>query len=248
MYFTYYGGKNGGDEANDIFVDSNNIAWIIGSTNSTDLESKPTKYQSTYNAGQSLGSAIFLINIDESGWIITPDVWLDGNGADNGQSITFDSMNNALITGNSLSDNFWNETVNINSNGTNPFGAFISKFDLKTNKLLMSSIIKMNFCSTIHCYLESQQILVNKDNRVYLLGNYKIYGVPINWQPIMLIISSVNDISPPEISIPGYNIGKTYGVGSNLTLKVTDDLSGVQSVFYQNPILYQSLRDPVRAY
>ena len=64
----------------------------------------------------------------------------------------------------------------------------------------------------------------------------------------MLIISSVNDISPPEISIPGYNIGKTYGVGSNLTLKVTDDLSGVQSVFYQNPILYQSLRDPVRAY
>jgi hypothetical protein len=111
LYSTYLGGS-GNDQGKGIAVTSAGVAFVTGSTNSTDF---PTL--NPVQATLGLSSAIaycgtapcpdaFITQLNAAGNGLNYSTYLGGNGYDSGQSIALDSTGDPYITGSTASTNF----------------------------------------------------------------------------------------------------------------------------------------------
>jgi hypothetical protein len=99
-YSTYLGG-NGGDRGNDIAVDRQGQAYVVGETNSTDFP--------IHNALQSTPGGdrdTFVAQLTADGAALRYSTYLGGSASDMGEGIAVDQQGRASVTGYTDSANF----------------------------------------------------------------------------------------------------------------------------------------------
>jgi hypothetical protein len=94
IYSTYLGGK-GTDEAYAIALDSNNNAYVTGSTDSIDFPKTAGVVQPANAGGQDL----FVSKLNASGTGLVFSTYLGGAGPDWGNAIAVDAAANVFVTG-----------------------------------------------------------------------------------------------------------------------------------------------------
>lgn len=125
-YATFYGGS-GEDIAFGISVQTDVIACVVGSTDSTDL-TLTTPYQSTIGGGFDG----FVLIAHEDGTSIISSTYLGGAGTDGCRSVSVDAMNDAYIAGYTASDDF--PTIGpYQSTRAGSFDGFVTKFTTATD-------------------------------------------------------------------------------------------------------------------
>ena len=108
VYSTYVGG-GGVDAARAIAVDTSGMAYITGSTNSTDwvcTNSCPSSFQGAYGGGATDAFIVKIGNLNGSVYPLTYFTYLGGNGDDIGNDIKVDSNQGAHVVGSTTSTNF----------------------------------------------------------------------------------------------------------------------------------------------
>jgi len=108
VYSTYVGG-GGSDVARAIAVDTNAMAYITGSTNSTDwvcTNSCPASFQGAYGGGATDAFIVKIGNLTGSIYPLTYFTYLGGNLDDIGNDIKVDSTQGAHVVGSTSSTNF----------------------------------------------------------------------------------------------------------------------------------------------
>jgi hypothetical protein len=108
VYSTYVGG-GGSDVARAIAVDTNAVAYITGSTNSTDwvcTNSCPASFQGAYGGGATDAFIVKIGNLTGSIYPLTYFTYLGGNLDDIGNDIKVDSTQGAHVVGSTSSTNF----------------------------------------------------------------------------------------------------------------------------------------------
>ncbi len=101
MYSTYLGG-NGADQANNVAVDSNGIAYVVGFAHSSDF---PTLHPYQLDPDQGENDAV-VIKLSSSGRNLIYGTYLGGGGFDWGFGIAVDGSGNAYVTGATHSSDF----------------------------------------------------------------------------------------------------------------------------------------------
>src|SRR5882724_11129792 len=88
-----------------IAVDASGLAYITGTTTSTDFPTK-NAFQ-PYHAGNPLDAFVIKIDPSQNGAdSVIYSTYLGGNANDLGRGIAVDSFGNAYVTGSTLSSNF----------------------------------------------------------------------------------------------------------------------------------------------
>jgi hypothetical protein len=108
VYSTYVGGGSV-DVARAIAVDTSGMAYITGSTNSTDwvcTSSCPSSFQGAYGGGATDAFIVKIGNLTGSIFPLTYFTYLGGNGDDIGNDIKVDSSQGAHVAGSTTSTNF----------------------------------------------------------------------------------------------------------------------------------------------
>ncbi|MFN4233475.1 MAG: SBBP repeat-containing protein [Bacteroidia bacterium] len=136
VYSTFIGGTN--DEAgNDIYVDANGSAYVVGYTNSINYDVIGA-YQ-TSNAGIN---DVFVTKLNSTGTALTYSTYIGGANNDYGYSIFVDGSGNAYVTGWTSSTNF-----DISSGAFQPtyaggtFDAFVTKLNANGSALTYSTYL-----------------------------------------------------------------------------------------------------------
>jgi len=101
IYGTYFGGS-GAETAGDIAVDSGGRAYVVGSTDSSDLSTSAGAYDRTANGSDD----VFLMKLNASGTGLLYSSYLGGASADVGTAIALDGTDNVYITGYTNSGDF----------------------------------------------------------------------------------------------------------------------------------------------
>jgi hypothetical protein len=107
VYSTYVGG-GGSDVARAIAVDTSGMAYITGSTNSTDwvCSCAASPFQGAYGGGATDAFIVKIGNLTGSIFPLTYFTYLGGNGDDVGNDIKVDSTQGAHVVGSTTSTNF----------------------------------------------------------------------------------------------------------------------------------------------
>lgn len=116
IYSTFFGGSNS-DQVRDVVLDSEGNTIVVGGTFSSDLPMK-NAYQGTYSSGDILGEEWF----EEEAWFwlmgdgfvakFSPEyelewsTYIGGQGRDIAYRVLTDSVDNVLVFGRTLSDDF----------------------------------------------------------------------------------------------------------------------------------------------
>ncbi len=149
IYSTYFGGDRG-EDASAVAVDSAGSAYLIGSTNSADLQVR-NPLQARYGGGECSGqpcSDVFVAKLNPAGTALVYATYLGGNGEDQGSGIAVDGAGNACLTGHTDSRNF--PTANAHqpafAGGAGFFGgdAFIAKLSPTGGSLVYSTYLGGN--------------------------------------------------------------------------------------------------------
>ena len=119
LYSTYIGGS-GADSGTGIAVTSAGIAYVTGTTSSTNLPTTSLAYQSTAPAGTNA----FVVQLSATFNAYTYASYLGGSGADSGAGITLNS-GGVFLTGTTASTDF--PTSIYTSGGKKD--AFVTKFN-----------------------------------------------------------------------------------------------------------------------
>ncbi|MFY9573727.1 MAG: SBBP repeat-containing protein, partial [Blastocatellia bacterium] len=107
IYSTLLGGS-ASDQATGIAIDSQGNAYVTGSTTSTDFDTTPGSFQTTYggsNIFSSVGDA-FATKLNNTGAALLFSTYLGGEGDDAGMGIALDSSGNSYLAGWTFSINF----------------------------------------------------------------------------------------------------------------------------------------------
>ena len=235
LFNTYFGGDSW-DIGNDVLVDSNNDILVIGSSSSTSttLILPPTKQ---YASGSLFNSRMFLLKLNDLGYIPEEFITFGGDGNNYGLSLALDQSDNIYIGGNTFSNNFWKGVdvhVPETSNNTR---AFVTKLLSPNYNLDLSSIVDSE-CVYHSCTFIATQIALGLNDSLYLLGHDRYADKNItpdhyNWKPFLMEISKTSDITPPVITFPGYQLDKIYSPKSFVNITVQDDSSGVDKFYYR---------------
>jgi hypothetical protein len=103
VYFTYIGGS-GAEQGGGMTTDpSTGVAFVVGTTSSSDLPLAGVPVQTTYGGGTS---DAFVAQVDATGTYFPVVSYYGGSGADLGQGIVRDSSKNVYITGTTSSSDF----------------------------------------------------------------------------------------------------------------------------------------------
>jgi hypothetical protein len=133
-YSTYLGGS-GQDIAYGVAIDSNNNAYIVGSTASTNFPTS-SPFQASSNG---LGDT-FVAKFSASGTSLTYSTYLGGTSTDYATSVAADSSGNAFLTGQTLSTNFPTSSPFQASNAGSG-DAFITKLNSSGSALIYSTYL-----------------------------------------------------------------------------------------------------------
>ncbi|MHA1504451.1 MAG: DUF7948 domain-containing protein, partial [Candidatus Heimdallarchaeota archaeon] len=126
IYSTYIGGS-GFDKVNDMVVDKDGNAYIVGYSSSSDFPTSATAFNDTYYGPVD---DVIVLKLSADGSTLLYSTFIGGNGTDNGYSIEIDDAGCAIISGCTDSINF--PTVNAYDDTYNgKFGDFGDCFILK---------------------------------------------------------------------------------------------------------------------
>lgn len=151
------------DEADDIVVDAEGHAYVVGNTASDDfcsLFGTVPGYNSTYNNG---GDA-FLLKIKPDGSGLVYCTFLGGSDLDRATAVAIDDEGNAYVTGGTFSTDFITHTNTINSQHGGVRDMFLLKIDPTGTAVLHASLLGGTGQD------EARSIALDADNNVYLTG------------------------------------------------------------------------------
>ena len=178
IYSTFIGGsEDDGFWDKDIILDSEENAYIVGNTRSSDFPTTKNAYDRSYNGG---GDAIVL-KINSNGSNLIFSTFIGGSSSDYGYDITIDSFFNSYVVGWTESynfpttDNTYDDSINgnhdsymvvINIDGTNlRFSTYVGggendrgfsiTVDYECNIYLIGETLSSNFPTTLNCFDDS---------------------------------------------------------------------------------------------
>jgi hypothetical protein len=126
LYSTYFGGS-GIDEANAIAVDSNDRAFVVGYTASTDLP-----IMGGFQSSNGGDYDAFIAELSASGSSLVWSSYLGGSSSDTATAVALDPTGNLYVAGWTLSTNF--PMVNpYQSVNTDNYAAFVTKIAFPTS-------------------------------------------------------------------------------------------------------------------
>lgn len=194
-YSTFLGGS-GFESAYDIAVNSNNEAFVIGDTGSTDFPGIGTVVQNTISGG----SDVFLVKLDSLGFVVFSS-YLGGTGGDFGRSITLQDTNLAYLTGFTASADFPTVAPLQENHGGGSYDMFISKIDSGNGQLLYSTYLGSVGSE------ESDDIVLDNDSSIFVAGHTSSATFSPGLRDVF--ISKITPDGSSLLSI--YDVGGTAG-------------------------------------
>jgi len=166
-YSTYLGGTNV-EYGNAITVDSNNCAYVIGRTDSTDF---PT--ENPYQGDRD--DAVFITKFSETGSSLIFSTYLAGGSSTAyGYGVAVDSTFNVYVTEATGSGSFPTVNPYQSTHGGGNDSIFVSKFSSTGSELLYST-----YLGGSGNYEEPYQIVVDSNNSAYVTGNTTSTDFPV---------------------------------------------------------------------
>ena len=172
LYSSYYGG-DGDESGKGIAVDANHNAYIVGSTASTDLETKSqisVPLQATFQGGGFDG---FVAKIDtkaDGNPSLTYSTYFGGNINDRVESVAVDQFQRAYITGASNSSPASFPLKNAFDNAQTNGEAFVAKLNADGTTLFYSSFLGGNNANTSSDGEEGLSLAIDFAGNVYITG------------------------------------------------------------------------------
>jgi hypothetical protein len=148
LYSTYLGGSDN-DEGWAIAVDGSGAAYVAGGTASSNFPTTPGAYDTTYNGGDSEGSAgeAFVAKVNAAGTGLVYATFLGGSQNEEAYGITVDGSGVAYLTGFTDSPNFpttagaYDRTCGTDGNCNDSGDGFIAKLNAAGSGLIYSTFI-----------------------------------------------------------------------------------------------------------
>lgn len=161
VYSTYLGGA-GEDAANDLTVDQQGSAYVVGQTGSSDFPVVHS-FQSAHLGSEDVG---FATKIDPKGSSIVYSTYLGGSGTDVAYGVAVDAAGNAYLTGSTLSKDFpvRNAVQTTAPGDENVQNGFITELDSSGTGLVYSTYLG----GTDHDL--GADIALDPDGNVYITG------------------------------------------------------------------------------
>ncbi len=146
VYSTYLGGSKD-DVGNSIAVDSDDNAYITGSTRSTDFPRvnplQPNKGDCAPGVFAIACNDAFVTKLNSVGSALVYSTYLGGSGADIGNSIAVDARGDVYVTGQTFSEDFPTKNAFQSSKrgDSTVFDAFVSKLNAAGSSLMYSTYV-----------------------------------------------------------------------------------------------------------
>jgi hypothetical protein len=216
-YSTYIGGT-GTDQGNGIAADAAGDAYVVGTTNSANLPTAGTPFQSQLKGVQNA----FVLKLNPSGSALLFSTYLGGNGSDSGNGIALDSDGNAYVAGQTSSTNF---PVAAPLQGTlgGVTNGFVSKVKPDGTGLLFSTYLGGNASDL------AGGIALDSNRNVYLTGQTTSANFPTA-SPLQATIAGPANAFVSEIKPDGSAlVFSTFlgGAGNDQGSGIAVDSSGV---------------------
>jgi hypothetical protein len=128
VYSTYLGGSSD-DAGNDMAIDPDGNAYVVGNTMSTNFPVK-NAIQPTFGGDIQIGGDAFITKFNATGDGIVYSTYLGGGGTDVAEGVTVDSGGNAFVTGYTRSANFPLANALQATRGDDQWDAFFLKIPL----------------------------------------------------------------------------------------------------------------------
>lgn len=192
LYSTYFGGSNN-DAGVDVAIDSDNNAYLVGTTNSTNILTK-----SSFQRNLAGGTDVFLAKIDPTGSNLIYSTYLGGKADDTASAIGLDPLGNVYLTGSSFSTDFpVTKALQDKNKGTNDI--FVSVLDPSASNFIYSTYLGGKTQDV------ALAMVVDKEGSVYLTGSSSSTDFPTTnaFQRLSggnsdaFITKITNDISAP---------------------------------------------------
>lgn len=227
VYSTFLGG-NTADIANNITVDSQGHAYIVGVTVSTNFPVTSGAFQTTLNS--TVGSNAFVTKLNLTGSNLIYSTYLGGSISDTGTAIALNG-NNAYVTGFTSSSDFpitpgaFQKTLN--GAGSNPSNGFTDAFATQLNAdgtgLVYSTFLGGSNDDS------GNGIAVDSRGNAYIAGTTSSTNFPITTDAIQTTLNGTSNAFVSKLDPTGKNLlFSTYlgGNGSDIAWSINVDNSG----------------------
>jgi len=161
-YATYLGG-NGDDAAFGIAVDSNDNAYVTGTTRSNDFPTSKNAFDQSLNDTAN-STDLFLTKVNNRGLALLYSSYFGGKDADSGSHLVVDRNEFAYVVGTTRSNNFPVTSNGIDTTHNGSGDAIFLKVNTETGALVYSTFLGGSG------FEEGRDVAIDDDNTVYLSG------------------------------------------------------------------------------
>jgi hypothetical protein len=159
VYSTYLGG-GGSDYDFGITIDGSGNAYLTGYTFSFNFPTTPSAYDTSYNNGYD----VFVSKLNPSGTALVYSTYLGGGSGDYGMDIAIDDLENAYITGQTLSADFPTTPGAFDTLLNGSGDSFISKINASGTGLVYSTYLGGGNTDV------GENIVIDSSGNAYLTG------------------------------------------------------------------------------
>ncbi|MPZ67964.1 MAG: hypothetical protein GEU71_00345 [Actinobacteria bacterium] len=163
VYSTYLGGT-GSDTGYAIAVDQEGVAYVTGTTNSTDF---PT--QAPFQGSKAGAADAFVIRLNRTGSTLIYSTYLGGSNDDLGYGIAVDSSGAAYATGSTTSTDFPTQAPFQGSNAGSR-DAFVTKLNPMGSALVYSTYLGGSDSAAAQGNDSGKGIAIDESRAVYVTG------------------------------------------------------------------------------
>ncbi|MBK5229367.1 MAG: SBBP repeat-containing protein, partial [Actinobacteria bacterium] len=166
IYSTYLGGT-GHDTGYAIAVDQEGVAYVTGTTSSTDF---PT--QAPFQGSKAAGADAFVIKLNRTGSTLIYSTYLGGSSDDFGDGIAADPSGAAYVTGSTTSTNFPTQAPfqGSNAGSAGSSDAFVTKLNPTGSALVYSTYLGGSDSAAAQGNDAGKGIAVDSSGEVYVTG------------------------------------------------------------------------------
>jgi len=168
VYSTYLGGS-GGDSGEDIVIDADGQAHVIGMTSSTDFPTTAGAFQTALGGGEV---DAFVAKLNASGSTLVFSTYLGGSGFDECTGIAVDVDGRAHVVGKTESVDFPTTADAFQTAFGGVRDAFMTKLNADGSALVYSTYLGGSVAD------EGEGIAVDADGRAYVTGHTNLSDFP----------------------------------------------------------------------